>query len=639
MAEYSKIREATEALKSVCDGATSEDGAGFNMYDAGFARKLLAVTNWTPRQAIAIHKMLKKYRFQLGCMGIDYDKLPVPTESVSPGNGEKVSPDIKRAYLKDDRISLNFKIANTQDFYLFLNEHIKCVQGRQFHKEDKRWSFPLTVHNIKYAKQIGFKLDPKLREWLKKKEEADKEAEQRAQEELKKVTKLTPYPFQAEGVQMLEKFNGRALLADEMGLGKTIQAILYMKLHKELRPSVVVVPASVKINWQREFDKWLPGEKTKIVMGRSDTIKGSDNIIIINYDILSDYTDLLDAMDPKLLVLDESHMIKNPKALRTKSVKILAKGIDKVICISGTPITNRPIEFFTTLNLLDPEQFNNYYRFGNQFCGAKHNGFAWEYKGSTNPEKLHQILVDSFMIRRLKKDVLTELPPKTRSVLPMEINNRSEYNKARDDLINYLRQTEGSEAAQKATMAETLVKFNKLKQLSIQGKLKQCIDWIENFIDQEKLVVFCVHHKTIDALMEHFGDKAVRIDGRVSQGKRQKAIDSFQNDDNIRLFVGNIKAAGVGITLTKACNAAFLELEWVPALHDQAEDRIHRISQERDHVNIYYLVGLDTIEEDLTEVIDSKRKVITEIMDGELPEEEAMLTILIEKYKEQNGYH
>jgi SWI/SNF-related matrix-associated actin-dependent regulator 1 of chromatin subfamily A len=330
-------------------------------------------------------------------------------------------------------------------------------------------------------------------------------------------------------------------------------------------------------------------------------------------------------------------MIRNPKALRTRSIKYLAKNIPHIICITGTPVINRPIEFFTTLNMLDPVQFPNYFKYAQEFCSPSHNGFGWQYKGASNTEKLHELLTRSFMIRRLKKDVLTQLPPKTRTIIPMEINNRVEYNEARDDLIQYLSRTEGSDAAEKASMAETLVKFSKLKQLSIKGKLDLCIEWIENFIQEQKLVVFCVHHNTIDALIEKFEDIAVKLDGRDSQNQRQKAIDSFQNDENIKLFIGNIKAAGVGITLTAASSAAFLELPWTPGECSQAEDRIHRIGQESSHVDIYYLAGFNTIDEEMAEIIDNKKKTIDAIMDGIDTEEKDLISELIEKYKQEKA--
>jgi SNF2 family DNA or RNA helicase len=617
MENYTELRQALTALNNVCDGASSQDQQGFNRFDSPFARDLAAKPSWTYNMANAVHKMLSKYKNQLSGMEILYDKIPVP----SPTDQQIVRPSYKTAAVKNDMIYLNFG-GSTEEFKKILEE-IRRLPGRVWNKDEKQWSLPANKYSYDKLGELGFEIKGGKIEEVKP-----------ADINVSLQTGLKLYPFQEEGVQLLEKFNGRALLADDMGLGKSAQSIVYMKLHPELRPALIVVPATLKLNWHREIKKWMPeeGDNVQIIQGRQSVFYDDKKITIINYDILKDYLELLMEMNFKIMIIDESSAIKNPKAMRTKAVKKISRKMEKIICLSGTPIMNRPIEFFTTLNMLDPKLFPNWYHFGMEYCGSMEDGF----KGHSNTDKLHKILVNSFMIRRLKKDVLKDLPLKQRSVIPMEINNRKEYEKAEADIINYLHETEGQESAIRATMAEVLVKFEKLKQLTVAGKREQIFSWIDTFLESgEKLILFCVHHSAIDMIMAKYPDISVKLDGRDNMNQKQKSVDEFQNNPDVKLFVGNIKAAGMGITLTAASNVAFIELDWIPAAHDQAEDRSLRIGQKAASVNIYYLLGENTIDEDMAEIIDKKRQVITAIMDGEAPEDENMLTILMNRYRKK----
>jgi len=230
--------------------------------------------------------------------------------------------------------------------------------------------------------------------------------------------------------------------------------------------------------------------------------------------------------------------------------------------------------------------------------------------------------------------VLQDLPDKIYTYMPMELDNQKTYRKAEKDFIRFVKEHRGEKAAKKASNAQALAEIEGLKQLAVQGKMKQGIEWIKNLIDTNgKLVVFAVHKFVIDALMEEFGDIAVKVDGSVSGADREKAVDAFQNDEGVRLFVGNIQAAGVGLTLTAASTVAFLELPWTPGDLSQAEDRCHRIGQ-KDSVNIYYLLASGTIEEEIAKLIDRKRKVLDAVLDGRQTEEESLLSELMKEYDE-----
>jgi len=234
------------------------------------------------------------------------------------------------------------------------------------------------------------------------------------------------------------------------------------------------------------------------------------------------------------------------------------------------------------------------------------------------------------MLRRLKKDVLTELPEKTFSFVPMELSNKKEYESAENDFIAWVRREKGDEKAERIQRVEALAKFEGLKQLATKGKLNQVKEWIKDFLETDnKLVVFCTHTFVVDELMKEFSC-AVKIDG--STNDRQKPVDAFQNDSKTRLFVGNIISASEGITLTASSNVAIIELPWSPSKVDQASDRCHRITQ-KDNVTVYYLLAQNTVEERIAKLLDKKRKMVNSVMNGTETEQSELLLELINSYK------
>jgi len=237
------------------------------------------------------------------------------------------------------------------------------------------------------------------------------------------------------------------------------------------------------------------------------------------------------------------------------------------------------------------------------------------------------------MIRRKKADVLKDLPDKLKAFVPMQLTNAEEYQQAENDFISYLTHTKGMAAAERASNAETLVRIEALKQLSVRGKIDQVVDWVEAFLEgsDQKLVIFAVHKETIEWLIGAYYKIAVKVDGSVSMLERQNAVDKFQNDPTCRIFIGNIQAAGVGLTLTASSNVAFIELPWTPGALVQAEDRCHRIGQ-KDSVTIHYLLATGTIEEKIAHLLDSKRKILDSVLDGEKTAQTSLLTELMKEY-------
>lgn len=513
-------------------------------------------------------------------------------------------------------------------------DRVKSLSGRRFHDEglSKYWTTPLTIESLTKLDSWGFSLDSELQQHLSKSKEPAVALENLAPLDIPGI-KGDLFKYQQLGVSFIESKHGRALIADEMGLGKTVQALAWLQLHPTVRPAIVVVPASLKLNWLKEANMWMSHPRVQILSGTSTTIPIIGEIIIINYDILTHWVDTLLAINPKVLITDECHYYKNNTANRTKAVMRLGKKIPHVIALSGTPIVNRPVEFYNALKLVDATLFPNHWNYVHKYCGAHHNGFGWDFSGATNTAELHQKLKASIMIRRLKSEVLTDLPDKIYSYVPFELSNEKEYKHAETDFIQYLRETKGNKAANHAESAKVLVEIEGLKQLAVKGKLPQALEWIHNFLENNgKLVLFAVHKLTIDAIMEEFKDIAVKIDGSVSMNDRDKAVTEFQTNDKIRLFVGNIKAAGVGLTLTAASNVAILELPWTPGELSQAIDRVHRIGQ-KDAVTAWYLLAAGTIEEKIATILDTKRGVLDSILDGQAPEESSLITELMNSFK------
>lgn len=508
---------------------------------------------------------------------------------------------------------------------------VKTLPNRSFISKDaeKYWVASASPASIKNVKDWGFTIDEGLAQILERIEKSVHDMKEAKVEGMKK----TLYPFQAQGVSFLEHRNGKAIIGDDMGLGKTIQALAYIHNHPELKPAIVIAPAAVKYNWANEVKACLDDSRRVVVLeGGKPYEIGLPDIIILNYDIAAKWHKYLTSLNPQILVLDECHAIMNNTAIRTKAVKALAKNIPHVIPMSGTPIINRPKEIYNAIQIVEPTLFPNFMNFARKYCGAKHNGFGWDFNGASNLEDLYNKL-QGVMIRRKKEDVLPELPEKQRTVIPVELSNRKEYKTVEDDFIGWVKENKGIKAAKKASNAEALAKISALRYLAAKGGLKSAKEWITNFLEttSHKLVIFAVHKDIIEDVMQTYGSMAVKIDGSVPAKKRTEIVTQFQTDPDTRVFAGNIQAAGIGITLTAAHNVVFLELPWTPGLLDQAEDRCNRIGQ-KNAVNIWYLLPRDTIEEKLAEIIDAKKKVITAVLDGVEIKEESLLADLMNSY-------
>jgi SNF2 family DNA or RNA helicase len=436
--------------------------------------------------------------------------------------------------------------------------------------------------------------------------------------------------FQTIGVAFAESKDGRILNSDEQGLGKTIETLAWIQLHRDRIPVIIVCPASLKLNWEREIITWIPNPKIEILSGKTP-YKTKGDILIINYDIVSSWIEELRRRKPQILVLDEAHKIKSNAAQRTKAIKKIEKGIPHLFGLTGTPIKNKPIEIYNIVNLIDKTLFPNYIAFTRRYCNAHSNGFGIDVSGASNTQELHDKLTSTILIRRKKEDVLKELPDKIYSFLPIEIDNEKEYREAEKDFIAYVRREKGNEAAKRIESVEALAKIEGLKQLAVKGKLKEAIEWIKDFLESDnKLVVFCTHKFVIDKLMEEFKHIAVKIDGSVTIKDRQRSVDIFQHNPECKLFVGN-EAAEEGLTLTASSYVFHLEYPWSPTSIDQRNDRCHRIGQ-KDNVTVYYPFAQNTIEEKIAKMLDEKRKIISSVVDGKETEQGNLLHEIMKSY-------
>jgi SWI/SNF-related matrix-associated actin-dependent regulator of chromatin subfamily A-like protein 1 len=424
-------------------------------------------------------------------------------------------------------------------------------------------------------------------------------------------------PFQRAGVAYALRAR-RTFLADEQGLGKTVQALAALEAD-DAYPAVVICPASLKLNWERETRRWLPHRSVAVVSG-TGTVAPAAEITVVNYDIVHAHRTRLALRRPKALVLDESHYVKNPRAKRTQAVRRLAGSLapDALrLALTGTPVMNHAEELIAQLRIIG--------RLDDFGSGAR---FARRFQGIGAEERIHWHLRRRCFVRRAKADVLPQLPAKRQVAVPVALDNEREYRLAEEDVIAWLREQpldlrELDRKVAAALRAERLAQLNALRRLASRGKGGAALTWIEDFLaSDEPLVVFAGHREMQDRLIERFPD-ALHLVGRDSITAREAAVRGFQ-DGASQLLVCATRVAGQGITLTRASNVAFLDLEWTPAMHDQAEDRCHRIGQ-HDAVTAWYLLAAKTIDETMLELIERKRRIVDAVTDGRADADEAVI--------------
>ena len=460
---------------------------------------------------------------------------------------------------------------------------------------------------------------------------------------LKHNLRVEPYEYQKEGI-LFGLDRRRLLIGDEPGLGKTLQSIGIVDTANAY-PCLVICPSSLKINWQREFEKFT--DKKALVLDNSSRTSwpyffgmGMFHVAIVNYESLKKFfvwdikggktftlKDVVFNRDINVfrsVIMDESHRLKDPTAQQTMFTRGIVDGKEWRILLSGTPVVNHAQDLVSQLAIMG--------RLLSDFGGR--GKFLAQYGENENLSELSDKLYDTCMIRREKAKVLTELPDKQRTDLYVEISNRDEYNLAAADLAAYLREyTECTDREIRRKMRmEALVKFMTLRSLASKGKVKQATDFIKNFLANGKpLIVFCSLKEIVKALQKQFPD-AVRVTGDDNTAEKQAAVDAFQSG-GAQLIICSIKAAGVGLTLTASSNVVFVEFPWTYADCCQCEDRAHRIGQ-KNNVNCYYLIGRSTIDPVLYNIIHKKRSIANQIMacDDDIPTDEMYFDELVNSF-------
>jgi hypothetical protein len=457
---------------------------------------------------------------------------------------------------------------------------------------------------------------------------ASRATEAPAIDEVAAVLGGTLEPFQWAGVRYVLRAR-RAFLADEQGLGKTVEALAALEADGAF-PAVVVCPASLKLNWERETARWLPHRSVAVVEGRVAVPPRAD-VLILNYEVLANHRESLARRRPRALVLDESHYVKNPQAKRTRAVRRLAETMEHDalrLALTGTPVLNHAEELISQLRVLGRlEDFGS---------GAR---FRAQFRGPLTEERLHWHLRRRCFVRRRKSEVLPQLPDKRQVVVPVALDNAREYKLAEDDVIAWLREQPLDLSELNAKIAATLraqrlAQLGTLQRLAARGKLHAALAWVHDFLASgEALVVFARHVEVQEAVLERFPD-ALHLLGRDKTAAREATVRRFQEDPAApQLIVCATRVAAQGITLTRASNVAFLELEWTPAMHDQAEDRCHRIGQ-HDAVTAWYLLAAGTIDETMARLIARKRGLVAAVTDGRRLDGDGLVEAVVKELRD-----
>jgi SWI/SNF-related matrix-associated actin-dependent regulator 1 of chromatin subfamily A len=430
------------------------------------------------------------------------------------------------------------------------------------------------------------------------------------------------------------------LIGDEMGLGKTIQAIGVINADPTIKSVLIVCPATIKLIWKNELEKWLV---RKLSVGIVNGSIPDTDVVIVNYDILGKWHDELVARNFDLMIIDECHKVKNPKAKRTQFLLGNKKDIKPItatrrIFMSGTPIVNRPVELWPILQSIDPQGMGkNFMGYAKRYCAGHQGRYGWDFKGASNLGELQMKLRSSIMVRRLKQDVLTELPAKRRQIVKLtptgaaikivaaekeafdklkieELEALVAKAEAEKDKAAYASAVSQLKAAQKIAFED----MSRVRHQVAVAKIPYVIDFLRDLLEDsdDKVVLMLHHHDVAHAIADAFPGAAI-VTGEVAVNKRQAEVDRFQNDPNCQLFIGSIHDAGVGITLTASSQVVFCELYWVPGNISQAEDRCHRIGQ-HDSVLVQHLVFDGSVDSRMAAIIVGKQEVIDKALDKDM---------------------
>jgi SWI/SNF-related matrix-associated actin-dependent regulator of chromatin subfamily A-like protein 1 len=428
----------------------------------------------------------------------------------------------------------------------------------------------------------------------------------------------------------IEKLVGskRFILADDMGLGKTTSTII-AALETDIKKILIICPASLKINWEREIRNYTD---RSVYICEGKNFSTEHDFVIVNYDIIKNFYDLKDKENSPitkgnfdLVIIDEAHYISNPQAQRTKLINSFVKDVEYLWLLTGTPMTSRPINYYNLLNLIESPVAQNWMAYVIRYCQGYQfkagNRKVWNVNGASNLEELRD-RTSRQVLRRLKEDVL-DLPEKI--ITPIYLRLKS---KKYEELMGEYYEWYNKHPDESRSLTVQFNKLMKVRQVIAEEKILNTIEVVENILElNKKVIIFTNFTDTLHKIHSHFGKKAVYLDGTCSKAQRQYAVDQFQENDKVKVFVGNLQAAGVGITLTAGEAVIFNDLSFVPAHHQQAEDRAYRYGQ-KNCVSVYYPLFDNTIEGVIYDMLINKKNIIDTVMGDNIDKAEFIEQIM-----------
>ena len=461
--------------------------------------------------------------------------------------------------------------------------------------------------------------DPLSEFWVPKSALIKSHTVEKVEIDYSKYENRPPLSHQKEAIEKLVG-SRRFILADDMGLGKTTSTII-AALETGAKKILIICPASLKINWEREIANYTD---RSVYIAEGKKYSTESDFVIVNYDILKNFHDpkekdssLLSQSNFELVILDEAHMVSNAQAQRTKIINNFVKTIKRVWLLTGTPMTSRPINYYNLLSIIESPVAQNWMAYAIRYCqGYQFNAGkrkVWNVTGSSNLEELKD-RTSKQILRRLKEEVL-DLPDKI--ITPVYLRLKS---KEYEDLMGEYYDWFEKKTDESSSLTVQFSKLMKVRKVIANEKAKQTIEFAENILEQgKKVIIFTNFTDTLQTIYQHFGKQSVYLDGSCNKVQRQYAVDQFQDNEKIKVFVGNLKAAGVGLTLTSAEAVIMNDLSFVPAEHSQAEDRAYRYGQ-KNNVLVYYPLFENTIEGSIYDILNHKKKIIGTVMGDDVSE-------------------
>ena len=537
---------------------------------------------------------------------------------------------------------MTITIANLDDKLIVKGYHpdVESLAGAKFDRKNNMLTFPLEYRTYQLIKQVepNAECTESVRSWVRRVQQARLNRER---------IKAVPYPdfsvsyvdklfdYQKQGINFMCNVS-KAIMGDDMGLGKTLQTITTVQ-ELGCQKVLIVCPNSLKFTWSKEFKHWTGREcQVLTTSSKKRVLSGfKDGILVVNYESIWDRKtkDLLKEISKvnwDVVIYDEAHRLKNRKATHTKACKKIKA--ERTYMLTGTPIENSPDEMWSLLNIMYPKTFNSYWRFVEQWCKTSEFRVGGRQiknvTGCLDPKAMHEML-SPIMIRRLKKDVLHQLPDKTYKTITVELNpsDRKVYDELRDEMVAELG------TGEVVITANILTQMMRLRQVAISSqllseeepmglvkssKLEVVEEIVSQSIDSHKLVLFTQFKSSLRImknLLESSGIKCLEISGDISSDKRQEYCDLFQSDDSYRVILCTIQTAGVGLTLTKADICIFIDKHYNPQLNKQAEDRLYRIGQ-KNSVQVISVIAKDTLEERIEDMLRTKNDMFEQVVNG-----------------------